>query len=248
MPAPPGRGKAGKILQKASNQTRAYYAGWKKSDEKLEKKDDLYGRAIDSLVYNIKKRKVAENKPPKIQEVVREVIKEVPFEVIRKVIKEVPIEVEVEVIKEVPVEVPVEVEVIKEIRVEVPKLIEVIKEVPKEIIKEVKVPFEVEVIREVEVPIEVIKEVEVVKEVAVPYPVDNPETIKKLKDEFATKLKLSELSKKASEKRYQVALTQSRLEWSGRLGVDEKKYKRLAMYAFISTPLVLTQILTWIIL
>ena len=243
MPAPPGRGKAGKILQKASNQTRAYYAGWKKSDEQLEKKDDLYGRAIDSLVYNIKKRKVAENKPPKIQEVVREVIKDVPFEVIRKVIKEVPIEVEVEVIKEVPVEVPVEVEIIKEIRVEVPKLIEVIKEVPKEIIKEVKVPFEVEVIREVEVPIEVIKEVEVVKEVAVPYPVDNPETIKKLNENFTTKLKVERLSKKALEKRLGIALIQARLKRVEIIDTYSKQYKRLATYAYILTLYSLPQIL-----
>ena len=176
MAAPAGRGRAGKILQKASNQTRVYYEGWKNAEEQFEKKDDLYGRAINSLVYNVKKRKVAENKPPKIQEVIKEVIKEV------------------EVIKKVPVE-----------RIKL-------------------VPFEVEV------------------------PVDNPETIKKLTDEFSDRLNLEKLSRKAMEKRFQTALTQSRLKWSGRVGVDSKKYKRLAMYAFISTPLVLTQILTWIIL
>jgi len=226
---PKSRTNPKKVMQKMRQQTMQYYEGWTEESKKVEKKDKLYKHSVGLLVDNIKQKKELENRPVEIVEIPYEVIKieeiEVPYEVIK----------EVEIIKRI--EIPVEVER------------EVIKEVPviKEIIKTVEVPVEVEVIREV--PYEVIKEV--TKKVFV----TDKEEIRKLKEDFETRLKLEKLSKKANEKRYQVALTQS--HEAGRrelmasfesMEISTKKYKRLATYAYMATPLLLSQILTWIIL
>ena len=219
-----------------------------------EGSENLRKRALDSLSYNVKKKNLYKKHTLEPLEIIKEVEVEV--------IKEVPYDVEV--IKEVKV--PYEVEVIKEVIKEVERIVEVEKivEKPVEVIKEVDVPYEVikeiEVIKEV--PVDVIREVEVIKEVKVevPYevivekevliPVDKLfETIKKLEDKYETQLKLSKLSKKAMEKRYQTALTQAKIAYPKEtMVVPTKKYSSWsATYIYILTMFSLTQIL-WILI
>lgn len=56
MAAPTGRGKAGKILQKSSNQARQYYQYAVDAENEKNKYENLRNRAINSLKFNIRKR------------------------------------------------------------------------------------------------------------------------------------------------------------------------------------------------
>ena len=230
----------------------------------------LRKRALSALEFNVKKKNFYKKhtlEPIEIPvEIPYEIIEEVEVEVIREV--EVPVEVivEKEVIREIEVPVEVEkivevekvVEIIKEIDVprRVVRYVEVIKEVPVEVEKIVKVPYEV--IKEVEkiVEVEVIKEVivevpiEVIVEKEVLVPVDKLVVMMgKLKDEYDTNLKLSKLSKKAMEKRYQTALAQAKIAHTKEtIVMPTKKYSNWsATYIYILTMFSLTQIL-WMLI
>ena len=256
-----GRQNPKKLLATLRNKTLEY-------QNFARQVEDLNKRTVNSLKYNVKKKNEYKKHMLEPREIIKEVeievIKEVPIEV--EVIREVEVPVEVIVEKEVikRVKVPVEIEVIVEkpieiireieVPVKVVKYIDVIKEVQVEVIKEV------EKIKEVKVPFETIKEVEVIKEVKVEVPIEvivEKEvlipvdklmiTMNKLKDDYDTKLKLEKLSKKALEKRYQVALAQMKLKKVVKVIKPKVSKGWLSTYIYILTMFSLTQIL-WILI
>jgi len=211
--------QAKKILQKAQNQTREYYAGWVRAEEEIEKKKELFNHSVGLLVNTIKEKKKVENRPPTIVET----IKEVPVEVI----KEIRIPKKVEVIKEIIKEVPV----VKEVIVEVPK--EVVKEVPVEVIKEV--------IKEVKVEnLDTIKEYEKnIKKLKRSH--DEQLKLEKLSKKAAEKRYQAALLQ-AYERGQQSASALMALNRQ-----REKSYKKLYTYAYLTTLYILPQLL-WMII
>jgi len=225
---PASRTDPKKVMQKLRNQTNEYYAGWVTAEKEKEHRNDLYNHSIKMLVDVVKEKNELKNRPVEIREVIK------PVEVIKE------IKVPYEVVKEIPVEKIVEIPITieKQVIVEVPVI--------KEIIKKVEVPVEVEVIKEV--PYEVIKEVP--KEVFV----TDKEEVKRLRENFETRLKLAELSKKALERRYQASLLQARelgkkelMDSFEGMEIASKKYKRLFTYAYITTMVALPTFLGLIV-